>query len=466
MFAKMQMPKIDLLSKSVYKDSPNFIKHTHTHPDMETALSQADTRNDGDQAAELIEILPPGLTLTENGAVQCTLDAAPCLELFFTADPHISPYHLDLLLGPAWASDPKKTLQIIFNLGNCRKGQGGKMQHRTFLLALLWLFKKSPETVLLNLEEIVEQGCYKDLLELVKAVCFDDGAGIQMMGVKRKKPIIQCDACKSSAATATSSSAATATSSSAAAATSSSAAAAPAAATAAAAAAPAAPCNECRKARGVKNSIARTIRERRQIELKERFALSMGARGVYEICLPYPFSGMGLDQAPKWEWHMEFGEDELAYEELELAYEVDPLSEEEESVGIEQLENDRHKEEQKKEDAEEREKRHEERRRLFTQSLKTWRRTAKEEWVAKMGPRKDWSRKWNYVCFLPFGDLSAAEVKSRFQEFAMKEEQERREAAEKKRREKEVSSRGLDSVQKLNLTHVCFRTWSWRIWPS
>lgn len=89
-------------------------------------------------------------------------------------NPSASRESFDALLASAWAQDPTTALRLVFQLGNCRKGGGGKLDRRNFIRGLLWMWRNGQRrTVLLNLEEIHRQGCYKDLLTLVHEAIFD-----------------------------------------------------------------------------------------------------------------------------------------------------------------------------------------------------------------------------------------------------------------------------------------------------
>lgn len=66
---------------------------------------------------------PPGMCRTEKGALAEASTGSPVLDLFFQAVPGIAPAEFDSLMRLAWDADPSATLRVVFNLGNCRKGQ-------------------------------------------------------------------------------------------------------------------------------------------------------------------------------------------------------------------------------------------------------------------------------------------------------------------------------------------------------
>lgn len=158
---------------------------THTAMSDED-LSQAPTQ-ESQHAELLLDELPDDLTLTENKRPCLKSSGSATLNLFFLAVPGIGLPALTDLLSEAWAEDPPNTLRLIFQLGNCRKGQAGKLDRVNFVRALLWLWNKDPETLLLNLQEIVEQGCYKTLLDFLQAVLHEGSLEANLVAAARHK---------------------------------------------------------------------------------------------------------------------------------------------------------------------------------------------------------------------------------------------------------------------------------------
>ena len=53
---------------------------------------------------------------------------SPVLDLFFKVTPKTKKEVLERRLDTAWKEEAEMTLKVIFNLGNLRKGGGGKQE--------------------------------------------------------------------------------------------------------------------------------------------------------------------------------------------------------------------------------------------------------------------------------------------------------------------------------------------------
>lgn len=115
------------------------------------------------------------MTLNEKGCLSYISTSKYTLDFFFKAIPTISYDNLILLLENSWKEDKNTTIKLIFQLGNCRKKQGGKADKINFHTCLVWLYHKNPQIILDNLEQIKEHGYYKSLLELLKYVIHTEG---------------------------------------------------------------------------------------------------------------------------------------------------------------------------------------------------------------------------------------------------------------------------------------------------
>jgi len=80
--------------------------------------------------------------------------------------PRIHAGVLEDLLETVFAENPKVVLKLLFNLGLVlvRKHDAGKADRDNFQPALLWLFRKGPQTYLLNV------GCIAKLTSLKEAL--------------------------------------------------------------------------------------------------------------------------------------------------------------------------------------------------------------------------------------------------------------------------------------------------------
>jgi hypothetical protein len=127
------------------------------------------------------------MTLNEKGCLSYITTSKYTLDFFFKAIPTISYDNLILLLENSWKEDKNTTIKLIFQLGNCRKKQGGKADKINFHTCLVWLYHKNPQIILDNLEQIKEHGYYKSLLELLKYVIHTEG----ILSVKVEREIIE-----------------------------------------------------------------------------------------------------------------------------------------------------------------------------------------------------------------------------------------------------------------------------------
>jgi len=139
-----------------------------TSPSMEelAALSVATTNLRDDSAmAELP--LPDEMVYGEKGRPAFEQTDSAALDFFFQVVPDIQREDLHRLVEAMWQEDATTALRLIFQTGNARRDDGGKMDRGNFYRCLIWLWEQHPETLLLNLAEIPKHTCLKDLLELL-----------------------------------------------------------------------------------------------------------------------------------------------------------------------------------------------------------------------------------------------------------------------------------------------------------
>jgi hypothetical protein len=110
---------------------------------------------------------PEGMTLGEQGTLAFIRTDSALLDFFFNVVPDSSKEEVEQLLNLAWAEDRHLTVGLIFQLGNARLDQGGKMDQENFHTSLLWLMREHPATLLMNLKAIPKHTYLKDLLMLV-----------------------------------------------------------------------------------------------------------------------------------------------------------------------------------------------------------------------------------------------------------------------------------------------------------
>ena len=138
---------------------------------FEDHVSSAPTVPAGADQSELP--LPDGMLWGENCRAAYSTTSSACLDFFFKAVPDIPAEDFNGLLAAAWREDPETALRLVFNLGNCRKGEGGKSDRHNFHRGLLWVFQREPEVVLANLQEVVAHGCWKSLPLLLQYAVHD-----------------------------------------------------------------------------------------------------------------------------------------------------------------------------------------------------------------------------------------------------------------------------------------------------
>jgi hypothetical protein len=136
---------------------------------MEDVYMSCCDESGGESGEEFV--LPEGLVLGDNGACGLNSSGSKVLDLFFQLVPHVEQEHAERLLEAAWEENSLDTLKIIFQTGNARQDEGGKMDRPNFYMCLLWLWREKPETLLLNVDKIAAHGCLKDLLEIVTIAC-------------------------------------------------------------------------------------------------------------------------------------------------------------------------------------------------------------------------------------------------------------------------------------------------------
>jgi hypothetical protein len=109
----------------------------------------------------------------ENGELVHVSNSSALVALFFEAVPSIRAEELEDLLQAAFAENPKVALKLLFNLGSVRKNAAGKADRDSFQAALLWLFRKWPQTYLLNLGCIAKFTCLKEVLNSAMFIMYE-----------------------------------------------------------------------------------------------------------------------------------------------------------------------------------------------------------------------------------------------------------------------------------------------------
>jgi hypothetical protein len=137
----------------------------------ETMISLSETtlefdENDLMDMDELVPI-PEGVVIGENGCAAFEKTDSAALDFFFQVVPGIKQEELHSLLEQAWDEDANTALRLIFQTGNSRKDDGGKMDQENWRKSLFWLWDNHPSTCIANISAIPKHTYLKDLLELV-----------------------------------------------------------------------------------------------------------------------------------------------------------------------------------------------------------------------------------------------------------------------------------------------------------
>jgi hypothetical protein len=113
----------------------------------------------------------PSMTTTENGSLAHSGTGSACLDLFINSVRGLSSDYLNEKLNKAWSENPETVLQIICNNRDCRNGKG---ERDLFFKMALWLRKNYWKTYLLNLENFINLGRFKDLINISVLVLSED----------------------------------------------------------------------------------------------------------------------------------------------------------------------------------------------------------------------------------------------------------------------------------------------------
>jgi len=113
------------------------------------------------------------MVVGENGEIVHMSNSSALVAFFFEAVPSIQTYDLENWLDAAFTENPKVALKLLFNLGSVRKNAAGKADRDNFQAALLWLFRKWPQTYLLNVRCIAKFTSLKEALNSVMFIMYE-----------------------------------------------------------------------------------------------------------------------------------------------------------------------------------------------------------------------------------------------------------------------------------------------------
>jgi hypothetical protein len=113
------------------------------------------------------------MVVGENGELVHASNSSALVAFFFEAVPSIRADALENLLEAAFEENPKVALKLVFNLGSVRKNAAGKADRDNFQAALLWLFRKWPQTYMLNVGCIAKFTSLKEVLNSAMFIMYE-----------------------------------------------------------------------------------------------------------------------------------------------------------------------------------------------------------------------------------------------------------------------------------------------------
>ena len=120
----------------------DFTRHTRMH-DAPVLAAEVPPGRAHQQELRMPELEMPADTVRgENGALAFSTSGSRVLDLFFELVPHIEPEEVERLLDAAWGENAADTLKLIFQTGNSRVNDAGKMDRENFYLCLMWLWRR------------------------------------------------------------------------------------------------------------------------------------------------------------------------------------------------------------------------------------------------------------------------------------------------------------------------------------
>lgn len=103
-------------------------------------------------------------TLTDNCAVTFSESGDSRVDFFFHITEDAQKEKTIELLAKSWNTNALDSLKLVAFLRDCRNGKGIRRQYH---MCLLWLFDNHFETLIHNVQHLVEYGYWKDLLHLL-----------------------------------------------------------------------------------------------------------------------------------------------------------------------------------------------------------------------------------------------------------------------------------------------------------
>jgi len=137
-----------------------------------SAIIEEDTILPGEEKTPTMNSIDsvPSMTTTENGALAHNGTGDACLDLFIKSVRGLTGIDLETRMLAAWNENPETMLQIVYNNRDCR---GGKGERALFFEMAIWLRRNHWKTYKLNLNNLIQLGRFKDLID-ISVLAFDD----------------------------------------------------------------------------------------------------------------------------------------------------------------------------------------------------------------------------------------------------------------------------------------------------
>lgn len=110
----------------------------------------------------------------ENGEWIHSSNESALVAFFFEVVPGVEQMRFEELLEGAFKENPMLALKLLFQLGCVRRKASGKSDRENFQRGLLWLWRKWPETYVLNIECIAKFTSLKELLNSTMFILYDN----------------------------------------------------------------------------------------------------------------------------------------------------------------------------------------------------------------------------------------------------------------------------------------------------
>lgn len=126
---------------------------------MSTAIEDIDLPGE----EEIINESANKFTTTENGSLAHNGTGDANLDLFIKSVRGLTGNDLEAMMRAAWDENPETMLQNVYNTRDCRTGKG---ERALFFKMAIWLRRNYWETYKLNMNNLINLGRFKDLIDI------------------------------------------------------------------------------------------------------------------------------------------------------------------------------------------------------------------------------------------------------------------------------------------------------------